>query len=119
MTSQEKQWIAVMRSDGMSYKAIATELNIPVNSVKTFCRRNSLGGVRAIENLSDEPEQNGLIDIENRGNSSAAVGRESPESARTPVSQQAKVRLVFADTSDDDAITDVLGMLMRSHYRQG
>ena len=118
MTSQEKQWIAVMRSDGMSYKAIATELNIPVNSVKTFCRRNSLGGVRAIENLSDEPEQNGLIDTENRGNSSAAVGLGSPESARTPVSQQAKVRLVFSETSDDDAITDVLGMLVRSKCRQ-
>ena len=118
MTSQEKQWIAVMRSDGMSYKAIATELNIPVNSVKTFCRRNSLGGVRAIENLSDEPEQNGLIDIENRGNSSAAVGLRSPESARIPVSQQAKVRLVFSETSDDDAITDVLGMLVRSKCRQ-
>ena len=36
MTSQEKQRIAVMRSDGMSYKAIATVLNIPVNSVKNL-----------------------------------------------------------------------------------
>ena len=75
--------------------------------------------MRAIENLSDEPEQNCLIDTENRGNSSAAVGLESPESARTPVSKQAKVSLVFAETSDDEAITDVLGMLMRSKYRQG
>ncbi|MBQ3909392.1 MAG: helix-turn-helix domain-containing protein [Bacteroidaceae bacterium] len=119
MTSQEKQRIAVMRSNGMSYNAIATELGIPVNSVKTFCRRNSLGGVRAIENLSGDEEQTGLIDGENRGNSTIALGLESPEIARIPVSQQAKVKLVFSETSDDDAITDVLGMLMWSHYRQG
>ena len=119
MTSHEKQRIAVMRSEGMSYNAIATELGIPVNSVKTFCRRNSLGGVRAIENLSSDEEQTGLIDAENRGNSTTAVGLESPESARIPLSQQAKVKLIFSEISDDDAITDVLRMLMRTHYRQG
>lgn len=119
MTNHEKQRIAVLRSEGMSYNAIATELNIPVNSVKTFCRRNNLGGVRAIENLSAEVPQTGLIDTENRGNSSAANGEIFPGCASVPASCQAKVKLIFADVPDENAIPEVLGMLLREKYRQG
>ena len=119
MTSQEKQLIAVMRNDGMSYNAIATELNIPVNSVKTFCRRNHLGGVRGIENLSGESGDIDLIKPESRGNSTTANGEERPAGISASASQLAKVRLIFSDNPDENAISDVLGMLMRSRIRQG
>ena len=119
MTQQEKQRIAVLRSSGMSYGVIATELEIPVNSVKTFCRRNHLGGVRGIENLSGESGDIDLIKPESRGNSTTANGEERPAGISASASQQAKVRLVFSDNPDEDAISDVLGMLMRSRIRQG
>ena len=47
MTDQEKQRIAVMRSVGESYKEIAKTLNLSLNTVQTFCRRNMLTGKRA------------------------------------------------------------------------
>ena len=37
--------IAVMRSAGESYKAIAKALNLSLNTVQTFCRRNQLTGM--------------------------------------------------------------------------
>ena len=40
MTDLEKQRVAVLRSQGQSYGAIADALHVSVNSVKTFCRRN-------------------------------------------------------------------------------
>jgi len=42
MTVQEKNRIAAMRKAGMGYAAIAQELEISKNTVKTFCRRNNL-----------------------------------------------------------------------------
>ena len=56
MTDQEKQRIAVMRSAGESYKEIAKTLNLSLNTVQTFCRRNQLtgtrGGISAPKDLS-------------------------------------------------------------------
>ncbi len=40
MTDLEKQKVAVLRSQGQSYGSIANALHVPVNSVKTFCRRS-------------------------------------------------------------------------------
>ena len=44
MTDLEQRKIIVLRSEGKSYNAIAGEMNLSVNTVKTFCRRNRLGG---------------------------------------------------------------------------
>ncbi|WP_336433279.1 RNA polymerase subunit sigma-70 [Eubacterium pyruvativorans] len=37
--------MAVMRSNGYGYRAIAGKLGISPNTVKSYCRRNGLGGV--------------------------------------------------------------------------
>ena len=49
MTDQEKQQIAIYRNRGLSYTAISRMMEISVNSIKTYCKRNGLGGVRAFE----------------------------------------------------------------------
>lgn len=49
MTDQEKQQIAIYRNQGLSYTAISNTMAISVNSIKTYCKRNGLGGVRAFE----------------------------------------------------------------------
>ena len=54
MTPQEKQQITVMRNSGKSYNTTVRELNITVNSIKPFCRRNHLGGVRMIGGLPSD-----------------------------------------------------------------
>ena len=119
MTQQEKQTVAVLRSEGMSYNAIASHLDIPLNSVKTFCRRNRLGGVRAIGNLSEETGDNSLIDTENRGNSTTTKRAGSPDRTGMNASKQVKIHLEFSETPDEEAILDVLGMLMRSNNMRG
>lgn len=43
MTQEEKRRIGEMRAVGCSYIRIAAELNISVNSIKSYCRRHSLG----------------------------------------------------------------------------
>lgn len=47
MTNNEKEKIKVLREKGYSYSKIAVTLDISENTVKAFCRRNNLGGVRA------------------------------------------------------------------------
>ena len=42
MTELQKQRITEMRTRGDSYSQIATTLDISVNTVKSFCRRNNL-----------------------------------------------------------------------------
>ncbi|WP_066675402.1 helix-turn-helix domain-containing protein [Clostridium septicum] len=46
MTNNEKERIKVLREKGYSYSKIAVDLEISENTVKAFCRRNNLGGVR-------------------------------------------------------------------------
>ena len=45
MTYQEKEKIRNLRGEGISYSQIADTLGISQNTVKSFCRRNNLGGV--------------------------------------------------------------------------
>ena len=40
MTEQEKKDVIKMRENGASFTSIATELNLPVGTVKTVCSRN-------------------------------------------------------------------------------
>jgi transposase len=44
MNALQKQNIANMRGKGESYAKIAVALNISENTVKSYCRRNNLGG---------------------------------------------------------------------------
>ena len=52
MTEQEKQQISIYRQQGLSYTVISNTMKISINSVKTYCKRNGLGGVRAMEKTS-------------------------------------------------------------------
>ena len=40
MTSEEKKRIEYLQSQGLGYKRIASTLGLPVNGVKSFCRRH-------------------------------------------------------------------------------
>ena len=40
MTNEQKSKILKFRSEGMTYSDIAEELSLPINTVKSFCRRN-------------------------------------------------------------------------------
>ena len=43
MTAAQKQRIEILRGKGESYASIAGDLGIPENTVKSYCRRNSIG----------------------------------------------------------------------------
>ena len=42
MTKQQKLAIENMRAEGKGYKAIASALTLPTNTIKSYCRRNNL-----------------------------------------------------------------------------
>lgn len=44
MNNIEREQIISLRAAGQSYARIADALNLSVNSVKSFCRRNALNG---------------------------------------------------------------------------
>ena len=117
MTDLEKQRIAVMRSAGESYKAIAKTLNLSLNTVQTFCRRNQLTGMRAggsaPEDLSATPATDRLLSAPKGGNSTATEAPESFEKTGVSRKQPAfKVKLEFADEADETVVPDILRMLM-------
>ncbi|MGO5577519.1 sigma factor-like helix-turn-helix DNA-binding protein [Catenibacterium mitsuokai] len=53
MTDKEKQIITLYREQGMSYTKISTLMDISINSIKTYCKRHSLGGIRAHKHQND------------------------------------------------------------------
>lgn len=52
MTENQKSKVRKMRLDGIGYKHIATELRLPLNTVKSYCRRNMLTGNGAVVALN-------------------------------------------------------------------
>ena len=44
MTDLQKNQITVLRSQGYGYKKIGQLMGLSVNTVKTYCKRNDLGG---------------------------------------------------------------------------
>ena len=60
MNSIEREQIIALRAAGQSYARIAGALNLSVNSVKSFCRRNALssGVGKSLEQLKSETTQN-------------------------------------------------------------
>ena len=44
MDAKQKEEIAHLRMQGMTYEQVATQLQLSVNTVKSYCQRNRLGG---------------------------------------------------------------------------
>jgi hypothetical protein len=53
MTALQKENIKILRGKGESYAKIAAALGISENTVKSFCRRNKLGGNLSVSPLPD------------------------------------------------------------------
>jgi len=52
MNHQQKVAVLQMRTEGSSYTNIAEMLCISENTVKSYCRRNNLGGVASVPTVS-------------------------------------------------------------------
>lgn len=48
MTNEQKERITTLRHDGLGYKKIAIALEISVDTIKSFCRKEGLGGILAV-----------------------------------------------------------------------
>ena len=57
MNSKQKESIELMRNEGYSYSRISEALGLSENTIKSYCRRNKLGGVRQ-EKLTESNEFN-------------------------------------------------------------
>ena len=50
MTNLQKDQIIAMREQKVSYATISETLGIPIGTIKTFCRRNSMTTARTLSN---------------------------------------------------------------------
>ena len=78
MTETQRKRITKLRQQGFGYAAIASELRMPVGTVKTFCRRNNLqaGDLASdtqIENIAESSPEIDLISAGSRGNSTTRI----------------------------------------------
>lgn len=70
MTEQNKMTIKIFRESGVSYGEIAKILNLSIDTVKSFCRRNGLTGYKSLrgEDVVVKPcEECGLPVVQNPG----------------------------------------------------
>lgn len=123
MDDAQKKKIQKLRNNGAGYSEIAKVMGLPVNTVKTFCRRNGLTGDRRETQLPKRSRNNRkyyLIDAEDRGNStspetSAGLGNAGVLRNRVAV----EVTVSFADDPDETAVADVMNMLATADYSEG
>ena len=54
MTEKQKSEIRRLRLDGNGYRHIAAALNLPLSSVKAYCRCHGLKGYGSVTALNDE-----------------------------------------------------------------
>lgn len=127
MNDAQRSEIKRLREAGTGYMAIAQALSLPANTIKTYCKRNGLGGARVIknsqntvfdvtgtENISDRTCRNKLLFSGNRVINTTAETPESLDlSGKSKAATVPKVTVIFAEQPDVQAVRDVLGMLMR------
>lgn len=120
MTDAQKRMIAKMRGLGAGYTEVAKQLDLPVGTIKTYCRRNNLTGDRRdtqSKKKSKNPRGNDLIDAENRDNSTTADQPGSLENADVlPPKAVCEITISFADEPDETALADVMRMLQTADY---
>lgn len=49
MDAKQKEEIAHLRMQGMTYEQVAKQLQLSVNTVKSYCQRNQLGGRKSTD----------------------------------------------------------------------
>ena len=114
MDAATKSKIAYMRQAGQGYAAIARVLDVPVNTVKTYCRRAGLTGSLGSKNYPDVD----LISVPNRGiNSMRAVSDHPVRGTMSQPLPECDITVSYADKQDETAVSDVLSMLMNTNLK--
>ena len=122
MTQEQRFRIAQLRQQNVGYASIAKELSLSINTVKAFCRRNDLAETRysAVETIKTLSGESPDIDLPSgtiRGNSTTTVRPGSPENTGLSGAQPFwDVSVSYADAQDENAVADVLSMLMNANY---
>ena len=123
MNAEQKERIARLRDNGAGYTEIANAMGLPVNTVKTFCRRNGLTGDRRDLQTQKKSNCSRTIDLlykKSRGNTTVPEGGESLENTGiSSVPAVCTVTVSFADSPDETAAADVMNMLMTADYSSG
>ena len=120
MNATQKEKITAMRQNGAGYNEIAKVMNLPLNTIKTFCRRNNLTGDRRgtqPENISETSPDIDLISAGSRVNSTTAKQPRGLENAGISSAQPVcNVTVSYADEPDHGAVADVLELLTHAYY---
>lgn len=103
MTLEQKQAIAALRLQGIGYDSVAGRLGISVNTVKSYCRRNSLSTTVL---SGGTPAKGGRP---KRSHDCAAKKDKAPA--------ECEVTLSYRENPDMRAVADVMMTLMNIQMR--
>jgi len=56
MTGEQKERISALRQEGWGYKKIAAAICVSANTIKSYCRKEGLGGVLAVPDCLTDDE---------------------------------------------------------------
>ena len=120
MTDAQKKTITAMRENGAGYNEIAREMKLPLNTIKTFCRRNDLTGDRRgtqRKNISPNDPEIDLISVESRANTTNDKRPGRLENIGFSGAQPTcEVTVSYANEPDRGAVADVLELLTHASY---
>ncbi len=122
LTDYQKRRIKCLRQQNVGYATIASELKVPLGSVKAFCRRNGLQSADLTtstqpEKITESSLNDNLISAGNRANSTTVNRRGSLVNTRLSAGLPVcEVTVSFADESDETALADVLTMLSSANF---
>ena len=84
LTPHLQEQIRTMRTAGVTYSKISEFLDLNVNSVKSWCRRNNI-----------EPDVYGMIGVEPEGVGGVSVAQPATSKMSAPVAARTRLRLIF------------------------
>lgn len=123
MTDLQKQRVQSLRKSGVGYAAIASELQLPLGTVKAFCRREKLqnSDLMALfqgKETSESSAEMNLLYSENRGNTVVAESSKPIENIEFFKGKRYRVSVSFSEEPDESAQQDVLTMLMNLRWKE-
>lgn len=123
MTDFQRQRVQSLRKSGIGYAAIASELQLPLGTVKAFCRREKLqnSDLMALfqgKETSESSAEMNLLYSENRGNTVVSESSKPIENIEAFKGKRYRVSVSFSEKPDESAQHDVLTMLMNLRWKE-
>ena len=103
MSHAQKQMIEELRRKGMGYGAVAKQMNLPLNTIKTFCRRH---------NIASNMQESTLVCVP-----APRKKRSAPKPKKQKPTIFCEITVSYNENASAAAVADVMQTLMQIQGR--